>query len=71
MEMKISKLPIIQGKELTTAKYNIDSVNKWLDSNEKVWAKISKTTIFCIKGKIVKKVTAVKPKCPSGYKLRP
>lgn len=29
-----------------------------------------KTTITCIKGKLTKKVTAVKPKCPSGYKLK-
>ena len=28
-----------------------------------------KTTIKCVKGKTIKKVTAVKPKCPSGYKL--
>jgi hypothetical protein len=28
------------------------------------------TTITCIKGKLTKKVTAVKPKCPSGYKLK-
>ena len=28
-----------------------------------------KTTIKCVKGKTTKKVTAVKPKCPSGYKL--
>jgi len=27
-------------------------------------------TITCIKGKIVKKVTAVKPKCPTGYKKK-
>jgi len=27
-----------------------------------------KTIITCIKGKVVKKVTAVKPACPSGYK---
>lgn len=26
-----------------------------------------KTTIVCVKGKLVKKVTAVKPICPSGY----
>jgi hypothetical protein len=26
-------------------------------------------TITCVKGKLTKKVTAVKPKCPSGYKL--
>jgi hypothetical protein len=29
-----------------------------------------KTTITCIKGKITKKVTAVNPKCPSGYKKK-
>jgi hypothetical protein len=28
-----------------------------------------KITIKCVKGKTTKKVTAVKPKCPSGYKL--
>jgi hypothetical protein len=29
-----------------------------------------KATITCVKGKLTKKVTAVKPKCPSGYKLK-
>jgi len=29
-----------------------------------------KTTITCIKGKLTKKVTAVKPKCPTGYKQK-
>ena len=29
-----------------------------------------KTTITCVKGKISKKVTAVKPKCPAGYKKK-
>ena len=29
-----------------------------------------KTTINCVKGKVTKKVTAVKPKCPSGYKVK-
>jgi hypothetical protein len=29
-----------------------------------------KTTITCVKGKLSKKVTAVKPKCPSGYKKK-
>jgi hypothetical protein len=29
-----------------------------------------KTTIQCVKGKVVKKITAVKPKCPKGYKKR-
>jgi hypothetical protein len=29
-----------------------------------------KTTITCVKGKTSKKVTAVKPKCPTGFKKR-
>ena len=29
-----------------------------------------KTTITCVKGKLIKKVTAVKPKCPTGYKKK-
>lgn len=29
-----------------------------------------KTTITCVKGKLVKKVVALSPKCPSGYKKR-
>ena len=29
-----------------------------------------KTTITCVKGKTTKKVTAVKPKCPAGYKKK-
>jgi hypothetical protein len=31
---------------------------------------VKKLTITCVKGKVIKKVTAVAPKCPSGYKKR-
>ncbi len=31
---------------------------------------VKKTTITCVKGKKTKKVTAVKPKCPAGYKKK-
>jgi hypothetical protein len=33
-------------------------------------ALVKKVTITCVKGKTVKKVTAVKPKCPAGYKKK-
>ena len=33
-------------------------------------AALKKTTITCIKGKLVKKVTAIKPVCPKGYKKK-
>jgi hypothetical protein len=29
-----------------------------------------KTTITCVKGKTTKKVTAVKPTCPTGFKKK-
>jgi len=29
-----------------------------------------KTTIMCVKGKLIKRVTAVNPKCPNGYKKK-
>jgi hypothetical protein len=31
---------------------------------------VKKTTITCVKGKLTKKVTAVNPKCPAGYKKK-
>jgi hypothetical protein len=33
-------------------------------------AATKKITITCVKGKLTKKVTAIKPKCPAGYKRR-
>jgi regulator of protease activity HflC (stomatin/prohibitin superfamily) len=33
-------------------------------------AALNRNTIICIKGKVIKKVTAVKPKCPTGYKKK-
>ena len=31
---------------------------------------IKKSTITCVKGKVTKKVTAISPKCPTGYKKK-
>ena len=45
--------------EIENLKAQIDDLN----------AKLPKT-ITCVKGSITKKVTAVKPKCPSGYKQK-
>ena len=70
IEEKMLRLPIILGNDLSTAKYNIQSVNASLDTSEKVWEKTQKTTITCVKGKSTKKITAIKPKCPSGYKAK-
>jgi hypothetical protein len=43
---------------------------KSLANYEKEALSVKKTTITCIKGKSTKKVTAVKPKCPAGYKKK-
>ena len=40
------------------------------DAEVKAATEKKKTTITCVKGKLTKKVTAVKPKCPAGYKKK-
>jgi hypothetical protein len=40
------------------------------EARAKAEAANKKVTITCVKGKTVKKVTAIKPKCPSGYKKK-
>ena len=40
------------------------------DAEAKVAAEKKKSTITCVKGKLTKKVTAVNPKCPVGYKKK-
>ena len=48
---------------------NVESIVKAADKSmaDKV---VKKTSITCTKGKVTKKVTAVKPKCPAGYKKK-
>jgi membrane protein involved in colicin uptake len=58
----------LQAKQEAEAKVAAE-----LKAKQEVEAKaaaLKKKTITCIKGKLKKKVTAVKPKCPSGYKLK-
>jgi hypothetical protein len=45
---------------------------EWAESslNTTFIKSVQKTTITCIKGKLSKKVTAVSPKCPAGYKKK-
>ena len=40
------------------------------EAKAKLEASKKKSTITCVKGKLTKKVTTVKPKCPSGYKKK-
>lgn len=41
-----------------------------LESKAKLDASKKKTTITCVKGKLTKKITAMNPKCPKGYKKK-
>ena len=47
-----------------------DLRRKDLKKNPKIVIKPMQKEITCVKGKLVKKVTADKPKCPSGYKIK-
>ena len=39
-------------------------------AEERTVTSSKRTTITCVKGKLTKKVTSVKPKCPAGYKKK-
>jgi hypothetical protein len=71
------------GGESKTATTLVSEKNGWLKlaaygftfSSPTISVKLSqakavKTTITCTKGKLIKKVTGVGPKCPAGYKKK-
>ncbi|CAN2192878.1 hypothetical protein MCEMKE14_00569 [Candidatus Nanopelagicaceae bacterium] len=61
----------LKAKKEADAKALLDQLAAVLKAKqEKIAAAKKKTTITCIKGKITKKVTAVKPVCPKGYKKK-
>ena len=62
-----------QGKLLTLYNYGTIDFNVEKQTSTQPDAKAAvtkKTTITCVKGKLTKKVTAVKPKCPADYKVK-
>ena len=56
----------VSGFEYSRPKLKI-GIKKGYKPSAKI---LNKTTITCIKGKAVKKITAVKPACPAGYKKK-
>ena len=64
-EVKATELKAQQEAEAKTA-----AELKAKQEEEAKAAALKKTTITCLKGKLVKKVTAVKPVCPKGYKKK-
>jgi V8-like Glu-specific endopeptidase len=68
-----SKLPVLTNDFIFTD----DVLTQVLDTRNNVSVLVTRiianpkrATITCIKGKLTKKVTAVKPKCPRGYKVK-
>ena len=57
-------------KAATELKAMQDAELKAKQEAEAKAAAARKITITCVKGKLTKKVSAVKPKCPAGYKLK-
>jgi hypothetical protein len=65
IKMKLTQSPIAQEPPKETVVLTTPAqVDKPAASASK------KSTISCVKGKTIKKVTAVKPKCPAGYKKK-
>ena len=65
----------LKAKQEAEAKAEADRLAAELKAKQEAEAKAKieatkKTSITCIKGKLVKKVTAVNPKCPAGYKKK-
>jgi hypothetical protein len=57
-------------KVVTDAKAEAARILAEANAQAKAAATAKKTTITCVKGKLTKKVTAVKPVCPKGYKKK-
>lgn len=61
----------LKAKQAAEAKAAADLKSKQEAEAKAVPAAVAKkSTISCVKGKLIKKVTAVNPKCPAGYKKK-
>ena len=59
-----------QEAELRLAAEQVALALKAKEEADAKAAALKKTTITCVKGKLTKKVTALKPKCPAGYRKK-
>lgn len=69
-EAKLRTIQIVLGRELNTARVNYNGVSSKIDAIEAILRKTQKTTILCIKGKSIKKISGIGPKCPAGFKKK-
>jgi len=68
--LKTAEKIVEEDKKIELA--NAEELRFWkeLAAKQEADAKLKKTTITCLNGKLFKKVTAVKPVCPKGYKKK-
>ena len=59
-----------EQQRLRSIQQRLELIRTLVQQRQEAEAAKKKTTITCVKGKITKKVTAVNPKCPSGYKKK-
>jgi len=48
----------------------VEDFQKSKSASGKTGTPVTKTTLTCVKGKLIKKVTAIKPTCPTGYRKK-
>jgi secreted trypsin-like serine protease len=65
----LSDKGIVNEANYKTFEFEIYRISRDIDALEERWLN-TRTTITCVKGKLTKKVSAVKPKCPTGYKKK-
>jgi len=61
---------IAKGKEIAEREARERAIQKAKEEAAAKAAQLKKKTILCIKGSSIKKVTAINPKCPMGYKKK-
>jgi len=69
LDRYLSDKGIVNEANYNTFEVEIYRISRDIDALEERWLN-TRTTITCVKGKLTKKLTAVKPKCPKGYKLK-
>jgi hypothetical protein len=61
---------IAKGKEIAEKEAKELAIQKAQEEARVKAAQLKKKTITCVKGNVTRKVIAVNPKCPSGFKKK-
>ena len=69
-KVEAERILAVAAAEKLIADAKVEAVRILAKAKAKAAATTKKTTITCIKGRLVKRVTTVKPVCPAGYKKK-